>query len=141
MSVSIGRVFGGVRRAGLFLQSASAAGRTLQNARSLAVTSHMSARSKAPADEEEQQQLDEPIKFSTSKASHRTWRVDRSMGSQYERPWWKVLPISLVFTGFILWCVFRDETDVDSQLEKELYDHIPGLLSDEEEAQLQNKPS
>lgn len=137
MSLPAGRVFSGVRRAGLFLRSVSAAGRNLKHARSLAVTSQMSARSKT--DEDEHEQPEEPIKFTTSKASHRTWRVDRSMGSQYERPWWKVLPISLVFTGFIVWCVFRKETDVDSQLEKQLYDHIPGLLSEEQEAQVQNK--
>ncbi|CAN9508560.1 unnamed protein product [Ophioblennius macclurei] len=138
MSLSAGRVFGGLKRAGLLVRSSE---RTLRNARSLAVSAQMSARSKAPSDEDEEQQISEPIKFSTSKASHRTWRVDSSMGSHYERPWWKVLPISLVFTGFILWCVFRDETEIDSQLEKELYDHIPGLLSEEEEPQLQNKSS
>lgn len=109
--------------------------RTLLNGRSLAVTSQMAAPPRAPADDEEEERPAEPIKFSTSKASHRTWRVDRSMGSQHERPWWKVLPISLAFASFILWCVFRDETDVDSKLGKQLYEQLPGLLSDEEEAQ------
>lgn len=63
------------------------------------------------------------------------------MGSQFERPWWKVLPVSLFATGFLLWCVLRDETDIDTQLEKELYEHLPGLLSDEEQEQVENKPS
>ena len=100
--------------------------------RSIALSSQRPARSKTPTDDDEEVK-NEPIKFSTSKASHRTWKVDRSMGSQYERPWWKVLPISLVLTGFLLWCVLREETDIDAQLEKQLYEHLPGLLSDEEE--------
>uniref|UniRef100_A0A3B5AL94 Uncharacterized protein n=1 Tax=Stegastes partitus TaxID=144197 RepID=A0A3B5AL94_9TELE len=70
-----------------------------------------------PTDEEEE--LDEPLKFTTSQASHRTWKVDRSMGSHYERPWWKVFPISVAVSGFLLWCALRDETDVDVQLEKQ----------------------
>lgn len=81
----------------------------------------------------------EPIKFSTSKASHRTWKVDRSLGSQFRRPWWKVFPISVVAIGFLLWCALRGETDIDTQLEKDLYEHLPGLLSDEEEQQVENK--
>ncbi|XP_078135584.1 ubiquinol-cytochrome c reductase complex assembly factor 4 isoform X2 [Sander vitreus] len=83
----------------------------------------------------------EPIKFSTSKASHRTWKVDRSMGSQFQRPWWKVLPISLIFTSFLVWCALRGETNIDVQLERELYEQLPGLLSDEQPEQAQNKSS
>ncbi|TNN39693.1 Protein ccsmst1 [Liparis tanakae] len=71
---------------------------------------------------------DEPIKFSTSKASHRTWRVERSLGSQFERPWWKVLPLSLFFGGLILWCALREQTHIDELLQKQLYEHLPGLL-------------
>lgn len=69
---------------------------------------------------------DEPIKFSTSKASHKTWKVDSSLGSRYERPWWKVLPISLFLVGIILWCAQREETDVDRKLDE-------GLESSDEE--------
>ncbi|XP_028422935.1 ubiquinol-cytochrome c reductase complex assembly factor 4 isoform X1 [Perca flavescens] len=81
----------------------------------------------------------EPIKFSTSKASHRTWKVDRSMGSQFQRPWWKVLPVSLIFTSFLLWCALRGETNIDVQLERELYEQLPGLLSDEEQDKAQDE--
>ncbi|KAM3859562.1 G-protein coupled estrogen receptor 1-like [Diretmus argenteus] len=56
-----------------------------------------------PEDGEENK---EPIRFSTSKASHRTWRVERSLGSQFQRPWWKVLPISLFGICFLL-CKFK----------------------------------
>uniref|UniRef100_A0AAQ4R6Z5 Ubiquinol-cytochrome c reductase complex assembly factor 4 n=1 Tax=Gasterosteus aculeatus aculeatus TaxID=481459 RepID=A0AAQ4R6Z5_GASAC len=67
-------------------------------------------------------EVNEPIKFSTSKASHRTWKVESSLGSQYERPWWKVLPISLGLTGFLLWCALRAQTDIDVELEKHLFE-------------------
>lgn len=98
--------------------------------RSLALSSQLSCKSKQSADEEVKT---EPIKFSTSKASHRTWRVDRSMGSQYERPLWKVVPISLLATAFLLWCTFRDESDIDAALEKQLHEHVPSVLSNEED--------
>ncbi|KAG8009110.1 G-protein coupled estrogen receptor 1 [Nibea albiflora] len=104
--------------------------------RTLALSSQRSAK----ATDDDKEVKSEPIKFSTSKASHRSWKVDRAMGSQFERPWWKVLPISLFATSFLLWCVLRGETDVDEQLNKQLYEHLPSLLSDEEEQQ-QNKPS
>ncbi|XP_029933818.1 ubiquinol-cytochrome c reductase complex assembly factor 4 [Myripristis murdjan] len=109
----------------------------LNHARSLAVASQRWARSK----EEDEEVNSEPIKFTTSKASHRSWRVDRSMGSQFQRPLRKVLPISLLGIGFLLWCAFRGETDIDAQLEKHLYENFPGLLSDEEPEQTTNKPS
>lgn len=71
---------------------------------------------------------DEPIKFSTSKASHKIWKVDSSLGSQFERPWWKVLPVSLFCIGIILWCALRGETEVDRNLHKNIFEP-----SDEEE--------
>ncbi|XP_034564289.1 protein CCSMST1 [Notolabrus celidotus] len=130
MSTTAGRVFSGLIRAascrGFCTYKASTV--RLSSVRSLSVSSRRAAR---PIDDNEVK--DEPIKFSTSKASHRTWRVDRSLGSQYERPWWKVLPISLVGTGFLLWCALRDETDIDVKLEKQLSEQLPGIYSDEEE--------
>ncbi|XP_042197045.1 protein CCSMST1 [Callorhinchus milii] len=68
----------------------------------------------------------EPIKFSSSKASHRNWTVDRSMGSRFQRPWWQVLPISLFGIIFLTWCILREETKIDRMLEKALKDHLPG---------------
>ncbi|KAM9554724.1 ubiquinol-cytochrome c reductase complex assembly factor 4 [Guaruba guarouba] len=58
-----------------------------------------------------------PILFSTSKASPRVWSVSQSMGSDHERPWVKVLPLSLLCTGLLLWCVFREPTEIDERLE------------------------
>ncbi|KAM4715253.1 ubiquinol-cytochrome c reductase complex assembly factor 4 [Anableps anableps] len=131
MSPSAGRALGGltsrILSRGTWIKNAPAS----VGARSLALTSRAAARSKPPSEDEAVNS--EPIKFSTSKASHRTWRVDRSMGSQYERPWWKVLPVSLGFAAFLLWCVLRKETDVDAQLEKQLRERLPGLVADEED--------
>nr|XP_061807470.1 ubiquinol-cytochrome-c reductase complex assembly factor 4 [Nerophis lumbriciformis] len=103
---------------------------SMRSVRLLSVNYHLRAKRNEPVQEEVN---DEPIRFSTSKASHRTWTVQRSLGSQYERPWWKVLPITVLGVSFLLWCAFREETDIDVQLEKELYQHLPGLLSDEED--------
>lgn len=107
----------------------------LNSVRTLAVSSQSLAKS---TDEDNEVKSD-PIRFSTSKASHKSWKVDRSMGSQHQRPWWKVFPISLFAISFLLWCVLRKETDIDTKLEQNLYKHLPGLLSDEEEEQ--NKSS
>ncbi|XP_036391905.1 protein CCSMST1 isoform X2 [Megalops cyprinoides] len=98
--------------------------------RNLCLTSQRCRQLQRPPEDEEAEE--KPIKFSTSKASHRIWKVDRSLGSNFERPWWKVLPVSLVGVCFLLWCIFRKESVVDQQLEKQLYEHLPGLLSDED---------
>ncbi|XP_009893624.1 PREDICTED: protein CCSMST1 [Charadrius vociferus] len=57
------------------------------------------------------------IPFSTSKANPRVWSVGRSMGSDHERPWVKVLPLSLLCSGLLLWCAFREKTEIDERLE------------------------
>lgn len=55
------------------------------------------------------------------------------MGSQFQRPWWKVFSISLFGTALILWCMLREHSDIDTQLEMQLTEHLPNLFSDEEE--------
>ncbi|KAJ8364140.1 hypothetical protein SKAU_G00129710 [Synaphobranchus kaupii] len=100
-------------------------------ARSLCFSSQRSRRLQSPQDDDVE--TEKPIKFSTSKASHRVWSVDRSLGSTHERPWWKVLPLSLFGVCFLLWCVLRKESEVDQQLEKQLDEHFPGILSDEDD--------
>ncbi|XP_071318655.1 ubiquinol-cytochrome c reductase complex assembly factor 4 isoform X2 [Trachinotus anak] len=141
MSATAGRVFTGLTRVsfsrGILIHTSTL---RLNSVRSLALSSQRTARSKKPTDGEEVN--NEPIKFSTSKASHKSWKVDRTMGGQFQRPMWKVLPISLFATGFLLWCILREEADIDTQLEKKLYEHLPGLLSEEEEEeQVPNKGS
>uniref|UniRef100_A0A8C9SDS5 Ubiquinol-cytochrome c reductase complex assembly factor 4 n=1 Tax=Scleropages formosus TaxID=113540 RepID=A0A8C9SDS5_SCLFO len=104
--------------------------------RSLFLTSPRCRKSQSPDDED----LGKPIKFSTSKASHRTWKVEISLGSQHQRPWWKVLPVSLVGVAFVLWCIFREESEIDQQLEKQLYEHLPGLFEDEDRKETEDVP-
>lgn len=108
---------------------ASSTPRRLSNARALTLTPETRSKEEKTTDEVDHG----PIKFSTSKASHKTWKVARMMGGEYQRPWWKVLPISLVGGSLLLWCVFRKETEVDAILQKELHDHLPELLDEEEE--------
>uniref|UniRef100_A0A8D3C103 Ubiquinol-cytochrome c reductase complex assembly factor 4 n=1 Tax=Scophthalmus maximus TaxID=52904 RepID=A0A8D3C103_SCOMX len=91
----------------------------VNSVRPLALSSRRPARSKKPTDDSEVKS--EPVKFSASKASNSSWKVDQAMGSKFERPWWKVLPISLIATGLLLWCVLRGETDFDVLLEKQLF--------------------
>ncbi|KAK2855449.1 hypothetical protein Q7C36_007318 [Tachysurus vachellii] len=105
-------------------------------ARSFSLSSQLSNKPlRTPGSSDGEEVPAQPIKFSTSKASHRTWKVERSMGSRFQRPWWKVLPLSVLAVGFLLWCVFRKESDVDRTLEKQLYEHLPGLLTDIEETE------
>ncbi|XP_053476649.1 protein ccsmst1 [Ictalurus furcatus] len=103
-------------------------------ARSLSISSQLYDKPRrSPGSTDGEETLSQPIKFSTSKASHRTWKVERSMGSRFQRPWWKVLPISVFTIGFLLWCIFRQENDIDRALEKHLFEHLPGLLTNMEE--------
>ncbi|XP_028823064.1 ubiquinol-cytochrome c reductase complex assembly factor 4 [Denticeps clupeoides] len=118
------------------LRSGNLALGNLSSTRALSVTHRMGA--KKPVEDEE---VGQPIKFSTSKASHRTWTVERSFGSTHQRPWWKVLPITVAGVAFLLWCVLREETEVDETLDKPLHERLPGILSEEEEQQLKSKPS
>lgn len=39
------------------------------------------------------------------------------MGSDYQQPLWRVMLISLMGTGILLWCVLRPKTEVDRLLE------------------------
>ncbi|XP_019749343.1 ubiquinol-cytochrome c reductase complex assembly factor 4 isoform X2 [Hippocampus comes] len=100
--------------------------------RPLTVSHHLLAKPNKPEQDLQEETATEPIRFSTSKASHRTWKVERSMGSQHQRPWWKVVPLSVIAVAFLLWCALREESDIDERLDKELYQHLPGLLSNQE---------
>lgn len=42
--------------------------------------------------------------------------MEQSFGSDYQRPWWKVLPVSLFCTAVLLWAFFREETEIDEIL-------------------------
>ncbi|XP_043945467.1 protein CCSMST1 [Protopterus annectens] len=81
-----------------------------------------------------------PIKFSTSKASPKVWTVDKSFGSHYQRPWWKVLPVSLLGIGFLIWCFVREETEIDEKFDKTLLENVPDFksLAQDSEHQVQH---
>ncbi|XP_058477496.1 ubiquinol-cytochrome-c reductase complex assembly factor 4 [Solea solea] len=134
-----GRVFTGLKQVsfsrGSFIPDC---GVRLNSMRLLALSFRRTATSKKPTDEEEK---NEPIKFSTSKASYKTWKVDQSMGSKYGQPLFKVLTVSLLSLSLILWCVLREETVIDGKLETRLYEHVPGLLSDQQIKEVDSKRS
>ncbi|XP_069726476.1 ubiquinol-cytochrome c reductase complex assembly factor 4 [Phaenicophaeus curvirostris] len=65
------------------------------------------------------------IPFASSKAGPRAWSVRRSMGSDHERPWGRVLPLSLLCAGLLLWAAFRESSDIDRRLEAALSGQAP----------------
>ncbi|KAL6074193.1 hypothetical protein STEG23_018470 [Scotinomys teguina] len=70
--------------------------------------------------EEEKEDPNLPIQFSSSKANPTHWSVQHSLGKDQQRPWWQVLPISVTLTVMILWCYLRQETSADQWLRKVL---------------------
>ena len=79
--------------------------------------------SKADVEDEDQ---NTPYSYSTSKAAG--WNVEKSFGSQYSRPWWKVAPLSVALCAFVLWVFLRSESDLDRRLEVTLREQIPDLF-------------
>ncbi|KAG9461505.1 hypothetical protein GDO78_016642, partial [Eleutherodactylus coqui] len=69
----------------------------------LAIRNTQKAHLKSRPDDTEEKVDDKPIKFTTSKGSHRRWTVAQSFGSDYARPWYKVLPVSLLLSALLLW--------------------------------------
>lgn len=69
----------------------------------------------------------EPIKFSTSQAARKTTRalvrnVDTDM------PWYQPFSVvGSVAVFLIYFCVLREESDIDLEFDKTLYDRIKGL--------------
>ncbi|XP_043831184.1 protein CCSMST1 isoform X2 [Dromiciops gliroides] len=82
---------------------------------------------------EEEDELDRPIHFSSSKANPRRWTVEHSLGSDSRRPWWKVVPLSISLITLIFWCFLRKETDVDRWLTKGLEERWPEADVDSEQ--------
>lgn len=76
---------------------------------------------------------DGAIKFSTSKASGSVWSVEKALGGGHQKPWWKVLPLSLAAIAFLVWCILRKETEVDRIMGQTLSDHFPDLILSEAE--------
>ncbi|XP_071976522.1 ubiquinol-cytochrome c reductase complex assembly factor 4 [Engystomops pustulosus] len=76
-----------------------------------------------------------PIRFSTSRGSHKRWTVAQSFGSDYQRPWWKVLPVSLFLGAVLMWAYFREETEIDQIL----YRPVSELLEEIEKSKKNDK--
>ncbi|XP_006874004.1 PREDICTED: protein CCSMST1 [Chrysochloris asiatica] len=74
------------------------------------------ARVGSVADREEGDDLNRPIQFSSSKATPSRWTVAHSLGKMEQRPWWKVLPLSLSLLALIAWCYLREESGTDEWL-------------------------
>ncbi|KAK7801908.1 hypothetical protein U0070_005895 [Myodes glareolus] len=70
--------------------------------------------------EEEEEDPNLPIQFSSSSATPDRWTVEHSLGKKQQRPWWKVLPITFSLTVLILWCYLRQETSTDQWLREVL---------------------
>ncbi|XP_019642866.1 PREDICTED: uncharacterized protein LOC109484086 [Branchiostoma belcheri] len=82
--------------------------------------------------EEEVEEDPAPLKFTGSKGAQ--WKVAQTMNLNKNRPMRKIIPVSLTITAFLLYfCVFRKETWLDEELDKNLYQRMPGLLSSVEE--------
>ncbi|XP_034049872.1 protein CCSMST1 [Thalassophryne amazonica] len=103
----------------------------LSGVRCLALSTHKCITSDTP------KETSEPIKFSTSKASHHIWKVKGSMESEMQQPWRKVSSLILLSTAVLLWCILRAETDADKAIENPNRDNIPDFLQDIED---ENKP-
>ena len=96
---------------------------------------HASYRYKSTKSSEEEIDLDQPFKFSTSRAA--TWKARDTYGSSAvvdTMPWYQPYVVAFSISTFLLYfCVWREENDMDDSLRKSLYDHIEGL----EEKQLE----
>ncbi|KAM9101902.1 ubiquinol-cytochrome c reductase complex assembly factor 4 isoform 2-T2 [Sarcophilus harrisii] len=91
------------------------------------------ARAKRGVAEEEEDELERPIHFSSSKANPRRWTVEHSLGSDRRRPWWKVVPLSASLIALVVWCFFRKETDIDGWLTRGLEGQSPEAGVDPEQ--------
>ncbi|ERE68707.1 RING finger protein unkempt [Cricetulus griseus] len=78
-------------------------------------------------EEEEEEDLNHPLQFSSSKATPIRWTVEHSLGKNQRRPWWKVLPVTITLTVLILWCYLRQETSTDEWLRE-----VMGEVEEEE---------
>ncbi|XP_007937834.1 protein CCSMST1 [Orycteropus afer afer] len=98
---------------------AAGAARSLRLVRwgSQSLHSQSSGRARAqPVAEGEEEDLSRPIQFSSSRAYPSHWLVAHSLGSVQQRPWWKVLPLSLTVLALIVWCFLRRESRTDECL-------------------------
>ncbi|XP_053413280.1 protein CCSMST1 [Nycticebus coucang] len=79
---------------------------------------------------------DRPIQFSSSKAVPLRWKVEQSLGKEQQRPWWKVLPLSLSLMVLVIWFYLRPETSADQWL-RQVLEEVPEPSDRSEEPRTQ----
>lgn len=92
--------------------------------------SSLAARSfSSPAKPTESRNLNEPNKFVGSAAASWTSKQGRMGSVDYEKiPWFQMYAVvGSVAIFLIYFCILREENDIDLELEKSLYDRVPGL--------------
>ncbi|KAM5328956.1 ubiquinol-cytochrome c reductase complex assembly factor 4 [Glossophaga mutica] len=80
--------------------------------------------SRAQPEGEEEDDPNRPILFSSSKAHPSRWTVEHSLGGERQRPWFRVLPLSLSLMALVVWCFFRQETGADLWLTQVLEEEV-----------------
>lgn len=85
------------------------------------------ASTKREAKEEEEDDFEKPLRYTTSKAAQ--WRARQTYsGGADDGPWFQPHVITVSLSVFLLYfCVFREESDIDNELQRTLYSRIEGL--------------
>ncbi|XP_045676870.1 protein CCSMST1 [Phyllostomus hastatus] len=83
------------------------------------------SRARTQPEGEEEDDPNRPILFSSSKAHPSRWTVEHSLGGERQRPWFRVLPLSLSLMALVVWCFFRQETGADRWLRQVLEEEVP----------------
>lgn len=77
----------------------------------------------------EEEDLDKPIQYSTSKAA--TWKAEQSFSGREKEdisPWYQPIVVCLSLAVFLIYfAILREENDVDEKLGMSLYDRVDGL--------------
>uniref|UniRef100_H0XIH6 Ubiquinol-cytochrome c reductase complex assembly factor 4 n=2 Tax=Otolemur garnettii TaxID=30611 RepID=H0XIH6_OTOGA len=89
-----------------------------------------------PAASGEEDDPDRPIQFSSSKAVPLRWKVEQSLGKEQQRPWWKVLPLSVSLMVLVIWFYVRPETSTDQWL-RQVLEEVPEPSDRSEEPRIQ----
>lgn len=71
--------------------------------------------------------VDEPIKFIGSEAA--SWRAHQTRSGQSDKKLWyqPYVVMGSVLVFMIYFCILREESDIDGDLNKSLYDRVDGL--------------
>ncbi|XP_055627705.1 uncharacterized protein LOC129769448 [Toxorhynchites rutilus septentrionalis] len=76
----------------------------------------------------EPESKDEPIKYFNSTAARWKAQQTRSGHVNEDVPWFQPYAVIASVSAFLLYfCVLREENDIDRDLERSLFDQVPGL--------------